>query len=213
MRIDLWADVVCPWCWIGETRLYRALDRRPEIEAEVSWRPFQLQPRMPAEGMPWDEFVERKFGGPQRARPMFAHVAAASAPDGLAFRFDAIPTAPNTRDPHRLILLAERAGAGRAMAEALFAGHFSRGRDLTDPEVLADLAAQAGLDSERVSAFIAGDELGREVDESQAEAASLGIQGVPFFVIDGRYAFSGAQPLETFLAVLDRVHGMDAAAD
>lgn len=213
MRIEVWADVVCPWCWIGETRLYRALQQRPEVQAEVVWRPFQLQPDLPPEGRPWDEVVRTKFGGPERARTLFQQVAAAGAYDGLRFDFEAIPAHPNTRDAHRLVLHAQEAGVGRQMAEALFAANFTRGRDIGKTGVLADVAAQVGLDRDRVARFLGGGELGRQVDESQAEAASLGITGVPCFVIDGKYAFSGAQSLETFVSVLDRVREMEAAAD
>ncbi|MBW3572487.1 MAG: DsbA family oxidoreductase [Gemmatimonadetes bacterium] len=213
MRIEVWSDVVCPWCWIGETRLFRSLQQRPEVQAEVVWRPFQLQPDLPPQGKPWDEVIRTKFGGPERARAMFQHVAAAGAQDGLAFDFESIPAHPNTRDAHRLLLLAQHSGLGREMAEALFAANFAEGRDVGKTGVLTDVAAQVGMDRDRVARFLGGDELGRQVDESQAEAARLGITGVPFFVIDGRYAFSGAQPLETFVSVLDRVRQMDAAAD
>ncbi|HEY0015272.1 MAG TPA: DsbA family oxidoreductase [Longimicrobium sp.] len=213
MRIEVWADVVCPWCWIGETRLYRALGQRPDVEAQVVWRAFQLQPDLPREGKPWDEVIRTKFGGPERAKAMFQQVAAAGAHDDLRFDFNAIPSHPNTRDAHRLVLLAQQSGIGRQMAEALFAANFTEGRDIGKTGVLADVAAQVGMDRDRVARFLGGDELGREVDESQAEAASLGISGVPYFVIDGKYAFSGAQSLETFVSVLDRVREMEAAGD
>ncbi|HEU0298836.1 MAG TPA: DsbA family oxidoreductase [Longimicrobium sp.] len=213
MRIEVWADVVCPWCWIGETRLHRALGQRPQIGAEVVWRPFQLQPDLPPEGKPWDEVVRTKFGGPERAQAMFQQVAAAGAYDGLKFEFERIPGHPNTRDAHRLVLLAQESGLARQMAEALFAANFTEGRDIGSTSVLADVAAQVGLDRDRVARFLAGDQHGPEVDASQAEAASLGINGVPYFVIDGKYAFSGAQSLETFVSVLDRVREMEAAAD
>lgn len=213
MRIEVWADVVCPWCWIGEARLYRALERRPDVQAEVIWRPFQLAPDLPPEGMDWDEVVRTKFGGPERARAMFAHVAAAGAGDGLEFDFERISAHPNTRNAHRLVLLAQEAGVGREMAEALFHANFTEGRDVGKTGVLADVAAQVGLDRDRIARFLAGDQLSRVVDESQAEAKSLGVDGVPFFVFEGKYAFSGAQPLETFVSVLDRVRQMDAAAD
>lgn len=213
MRIEVWADVVCPWCWIGETRLYRALEQRPDVQAEVVWRPFQLAPDLPPEGMDWDEVVRTKFGGPERARAMFAHVAAAGAADGLEFDFERISAHPNTRNAHRLVLLAQEAGVGREMAEALFRANFQEGRDVGKTGVLADVAAQVGLDRDRIARFLGGDQMGRVVDESQAEAKEMGVDGVPFFVIEGKYAFSGAQPLETFVAVLDRVRQMDAAAD
>jgi predicted DsbA family dithiol-disulfide isomerase len=213
MRIEVWADVACPWCWIGEARLYRALEQRPDIQPEVVWRPFQLQPDLPPEGLDWDELVRTKFGGPERAHTMFQHVASAGAADGIEFRFDRVAAAPNTRDAHRLILLAQEAGIGREMAEAMFRAYFNEGRDVGKTGVLADVAAGVGLDRDRVARFLAGDQLARVVDESQAEAGALGVNGVPFFVLEGKYAFSGAQPVETFVAVLDRVRTMDAAAD
>jgi predicted DsbA family dithiol-disulfide isomerase len=213
MQIEMWSDVVCPWCWIGETRLYRALEQRPQIQAEVVWRPFQLQPDVPPEGVPWDEVVRTKFGGPERARAMFQHVANAGAADGLRFDFERIAAHPNTRDAHRLVLLAQEAGIGREMAEALFRANFQEGRDVGKTGVLADVAAGVGLDRDRIARFLAGDQLSRVVDESQAEAKQLGVTGVPFFVIEGKYAFSGAQPLETFVAVLDRVLSMDAEGE
>jgi predicted DsbA family dithiol-disulfide isomerase len=213
MQIEVWADVVCPWCWIGETRLFRALEQRPDIQAEVVWRPFQLQPDIPPEGLPWDEVVRTKFGGPERARAMFQHVADAGAGDGLQFDFERIAAHPNTRDAHRLVLLAQEAGIAREMAEVLFRANFQEGRDVGKTGVLADVAAGVGLDRDRVARFLAGDQLARVVDESQAEAKALGVDGVPFFVIDGKYAFSGAQPQETFVAVLDRVLAMEAGIE
>ena len=208
LRIDVWADVACPWCWIGEARLARALAARPDVAAEVSWRPFELQPGLPAGGLDWDDFVRTKFGGPERARAMFAHVAAAGAPDGLAFRFDRMARAANTRDAHRLILWAgDQRGSGGMMevARALFAANFAEGRDVGDRAVLADVAAAHALDGGAAAAMLASARFAAEVEASQREAEAVGVNGVPFFVLDGRYAFSGAQPQETFAAVLDRV--------
>ncbi|HEX8392193.1 MAG TPA: DsbA family oxidoreductase [Longimicrobium sp.] len=211
MKIEVWADVACPWCWIGETRLLRALQQRPEVRAEIVWRPFQLQPGMPAEGKPWEELVRTKFGGPERARVMFGHVASAGALDGLPFNFDAVTTAPNTRSAHRLILHAQQNGVGQEMADALFRAYFSEGRDVGRTGVLADVAAGVGLDRDRVARFLAGSEFADEVDASQADAAAHGVNGVPFFVLEGKYAFSGAQPLETFVSVLNQVARQESA--
>lgn len=212
MKIEVWSDVACPWCWIGETRLLRALEQRPEVQAEIVWRPFQLQPDLPPEGKPWDELVRTKFGGPERARAMFGHVASAGAEDGIPFEFDRITVAANTGAAHRLILLAQREGVGLAMAEALFRAHFNEGRNVGDTGVLADVAAGVGLDRGRVAEFLAGGELADEVQRSQAEAAEGGISGVPFFVLEGKYAFSGAQPVETFVSVLDQVVQLETTA-
>lgn len=205
MHIDVFSDVVCPWCYIGERRLAAALARRPDVEATRSWRPYQLQPGMPAGGMPWAEMVRTKFGGPERARGMFQHVSAAGAPDGIRFDWDRVATAPNTVDAHRLVLWAAERGREWEMAEALFAAYFTGGRDLNDPEQLAAAAAEAGLDPEEARAFLAGGEGRDEVLRGQEEARELGISGVPFFVIDGRWAISGAQPVEAFLRAFDEV--------
>ncbi|HEX2202294.1 MAG TPA: DsbA family oxidoreductase [Longimicrobium sp.] len=211
MRIDVFADIACPWCYIGERRLKEALARRPEVEAEVRWWPFQLQPGFPREGTAWDEFVERKFGGWERARGMFAHVSRAGAEDGIRFDFERVAVAPNTRDAHRVMLLAQDEGKLWEAAEALFAGYFAEGRNVSDPSVLAGLAAAAGLDAARAREVLAGDAYAAEVDESQRVAARSGISGVPFFVFDERYAVSGAQPVDVLLQVIDRTLSEAAA--
>jgi predicted DsbA family dithiol-disulfide isomerase len=203
MTIDLFADIACPWCYIGERRLKRALESGG-VEADVRWRPVQLQPGLPREGMPWGDFVDRTFGGWQRARRRFAHVQAAGASEGIRFDFERTASAPNTRDAHRLMLLAQDEGRGWEMAEALFSAYFSGGRDVGDPAVLADLAARAGVDGGRARRVLAGDEYAARVDESLEAARAGGVQGVPLFIFDERYTVSGAQPLAVFEQVLEK---------
>ena len=204
MKIELFADITCPWCYIGERRLKRALEAR-KVDAGVVWRPFQLQPGLPREGLPWSAFVEQKFGGPARAQGMFAQVAAAGAGDGIDFRFDRVAVAPNTRDCHRLVVLAGEKGRTWEMAEALFRAYFTDGQDVTRGAVLVDAARSAGLDESEAWGVLRTDRFTLDVDAGQARAAELGVNGVPFFVLDDKYAFSGAQPYETFVQVLDRV--------
>lgn len=144
MRIEVYADVACPWCYVGEKRLEKALRNRPDLDVERLWRPFQLRPEMPAGGVPWQEFASEKFGGAENMARAFAHVAAAGEPDGLRFDFDRVASAPNTVDAHRLILHAAEGGARWKMADALFRGYFADGRDLNDTEDLAALAGEAG---------------------------------------------------------------------
>jgi predicted DsbA family dithiol-disulfide isomerase len=203
MIIDLYADVVCPWCYIGTRRLARALELRPELEIERHWRPFQLRPEMPAHGQPWVEFVREKFGGMEQATPIFARVAGVGAADGIHFAFDRITSAANTRDAHRLILFAATHGLEWRVAEACFAANFAEGRDLNSHDELVDIAVRAGLDPVAAREALVGDAYGAEVDASQGMAASLGITGVPFYVLDGRYGISGAQPVEVLLQALD----------
>ncbi len=205
MKIDVYADVVCPWCYLGEKRLEKALRERPDLEVERRWRPFQLRPEMPAGGVPWRPFALEKFGGEEGMRRAFAHVAAAGEPDGVRFDFERVASAPNTVDAHRLILYAAERGREWHTADALFRGYFAGGKDLNDPEDLAAIAVDAGLDADEARAFLAGDSRMQDVWESQRAAAGLGIGGVPFYVIDGRYAVSGGQPAEVWLRTLDAV--------
>lgn len=202
MRIDVYSDVVCPWCYVGEKRLETALARAPGIGSDVHWRPFQLQPEMPEGGLPWSSYIREKFGGEANARAAFAHVAAAGDPEGVRFDFARIASAPNTVDAHRLILFAERHERQWETADSLFEAYFAGGADLNDHDQLAGIAARAGLDPDKVRNFLAGDEGEEEVARSQEEARRFGINGVPFYVFDGRYAVSGAQPVEVFLRAL-----------
>lgn len=206
MEIDLFADIACPWCYIGERRLKRAVEEAG-VDAKVRWRPFQLQPDLPAGGVPWREFVDHRFGGWERARGMFAHVAAAGAADGIRFDFEGMPRAPNTRDAHRLMLLANDVGLVWEMAEALFAAYFTEARDVTDAAVLAELAAGAGLPAERVREVLQGESYAPLVDDSQREAREKDITGVPFIVFGERFAVSGAQPPEVFRTAIERAAG------
>jgi predicted DsbA family dithiol-disulfide isomerase len=206
MLIEVYSDVVCPWCYVGEKRLGRALEARPDLEAEIVWRPFQLRPEMPEHGLPWREFALDKFGGERSMNAAFAHVSSAGAPDGAFFDFDKVATAPNTVDAHRLILFARDFGKERRIADALFRAYFLEGKDLNTLEDLLAVAGSVGLNPEKTRAYLASDEGVAEVLASQEEAARLGISGVPFYVLDGRYGLSGAQPVEVFLAALEEAN-------
>jgi predicted DsbA family dithiol-disulfide isomerase len=207
LTIDVFADVVCPWCYIGEKRLERALAERPQLEVTRRWRPFQLQPHLPAGGLPWPDFVRAKFGGFQHANPLFERVATIGAAVGATFDFGRIFNAPNTADAHRLILFAAEAGDEWPLVERLFRAHFAEGRDVGDRETLAELAGAAGLDAEAARRYLAGEQNRDAVTQSQRAAAHLGVSGVPFFVFGGRYAVSGAQPESVLLAAIRRSVG------
>ncbi|MDP9456900.1 MAG: hypothetical protein CYG60_06110 [Actinobacteria bacterium] len=205
MILEVYADVVCPWCYVGERRLEEALSLRPGLEVERRWRPFQLQPGMPEGGMPWDVYARRKFGGELNARGSFARLTEVGRSEGIRFDFNRVASAPNTVDAHRLILHAEGAGRGTQwkLVDALFGAYFSDGRNLNDHGELAAVAADVGLDPDEVRSHLAGDGGKAEVRASQEEAYGRGIQGVPFYVFDGVRTVSGAQPVEAFLRALD----------
>ena len=169
------------------------------------WRPFQLQPEVPAGGVPWRPFALEKFEGEEGMRRAFAHVTEAGRPDGVRFDFDRVASAPNTMDAHRLILHAAGCGREWSMADTLFRGYFAEGRDLNDAQALTAMAADAGLDPDDARALLAGDSGTQDVWESQQVAAGFGIGGVPFYVIEDRHAVSGGQPAEVWLRTLDAI--------
>jgi predicted DsbA family dithiol-disulfide isomerase len=202
VTLDLYADIACPWCYLGEVRLARALAEHPELEVRVRWQPFQLQPQLPLEGAPWRDFAERKFGGWERALAAFAELERAAQGDGLAFDFTGIARANNTADAHRLVLFAEERGAGLRLARDLFRAYFEAGQDLNDRAALLELAEGVGLARSVVDAFLAGNGHRETVAVSQRRAADLGVTGVPFYVFSERYALSGAQPVAVLRGVL-----------
>lgn len=204
MVIDVYADVVCPWCYIGLQRLEQALAQRTELQVERRWRPFQLRPEMPFLGRPWREFTNEKFGGMHQAEQIFARVTKVGARDGIDFRFDRISTAPNTADAHRLILLAQEHGRAWPLARALFRAYFTEGRDISDRQELVAIAADSGLAEQQTRAYLESDAGRCAVEQSQLEAIYRGINSVPCYMINGQGAILGAQPVEALLAALDQ---------
>ena len=204
MTIDVFADIACPWCYIGEARLEAALRQRPGLGIERRWRPFQLQPDLPRKGAPRDAFFEQKFGGRDRMDAAFAHVAEAGEEAGLRFDFDRLAGAPNTTDAHRLVLLAATYEREWEAVDALFEGYFAEGRDLNDAEDLVAIAEHAGVPGADARALLSDERFVAEVDRSQEIARRSGIGGVPLYLFGDQFALSGAQPVETFVRALDR---------
>lgn len=206
MRIDIYSDPICPWCFIGKRRLRRALAARPAFRPAVRWRPYQLNPAMPADGMVRRAYLAMKFGNPDNAERIYRHIRQVGATEGIDFRFDKIPVTPNTVDAHRLIRMATRTGDPGildATVETLFRAYFLDGRDIGDTATLTDLAAEAGLDRRAARALLDSDDDRTEVREKDIQARRAGIEGVPCFVVNGRYALSGAQEPEAFYALFD----------
>ncbi|WP_043816457.1 DsbA family oxidoreductase [Deinococcus maricopensis] len=199
LTVDVFADIACPFCYIGLERLTKLAAERP---LQVTWRPFQLQPDLPREGVDWAVFRAQKFGGDAGAQAAFDHVTQYACTDDVCFNWDAIGKAANTRDAHRVILLAQDRGVGVAAAMRLMRAHFEEGADVGSADVLARLAVEVGVDEADVRTVLAGNAYGAEVDASQGLAARSGVQGVPFYVLRAQYALSGAQPLDTMRGAL-----------
>jgi predicted DsbA family dithiol-disulfide isomerase len=209
VTIDIYSDVVCPWCYVGQRRLDRALSQLATIPTQVTWRPFQLNPTMPKEGMERSAYLEAKFGSPDAFNRLEEQVRDAGATERISFAFDRIQKTPNTFLAHRLIWLAGQQGRQDAVVEALFKGYFEEGVDIGSSSALADLAGSAGVDAER---FLESDEAAQAVRGEEAEAHRRGIRAVPYFVLSHKYGISGAQPAEVLAGAIENVHGRQAEA-
>jgi len=211
VTIDVFSDVVCPWCFIGKRRLEKALALTPDIPVEIRYQPYFLNDWIPREGIDRDEYLTRKFGSPQGYEQIARRVALTAQQEGLTYNIGALSRQPNTTDCHRLILWAAREGRQLEMKQRLMDLYFTEGGDLTDNAVLVKAAADVGLDADTVRRQLASDEDLELVTQAAEQAKAAGIQGVPFFIFGGKYAVSGAHPPED-LANAIRQTAKEAAA-
>lgn len=208
ITIDIVSDVVCPWCYIGKRRVERAIkELEGEFQFEVNYLPFELNPQMPAEGRNQKEYLTEKFGGPERYEKLTDHVTQIAKEEGLAFDYEKQQKSPNTRDAHRLIWLAKTTGNQAAMKEALMKAYFEEGKDLTQKSTLIEIASGVGLDPQRTDLLLNSDEGLVEVQYLEQTNHQRGISGVPFYIINGKYGISGAQPSETFVSAFRDISG------
>ncbi len=204
MRVEIWSDVVCPWCYIGKRRFEAALAAFPHRdEVEVVWRSFELDPGAPQERIgDYAQMLATKYGvSVPEGQQMIDTMTAAAAQDGLDFRFD-IARVGNTFDAHRLLHLAHDSGVQDAVKERLVLATFTEGEPIGDHETLVRLVSEAGVDADEARAVLASDRYADAVRADEAQARAYGISGVPFFVVDGKYGVSGAQPAEALGQVL-----------
>lgn len=206
MKVEIWSDVMCPFCYIGKRKFEAALNRFPDTaQLQIEWKSFQLDPGITAgaEKDLYGYLARRKGISYEQARQMHNQVMAMARGVGLQYDFDKAIVA-NSYDAHRMIQLAKQHGLGDAAEEQLFRAYFTEGKDFGDHQVLLQLAKQIGLDPQRVRELLASDELGDKVKADIAEAEQIGVNGVPFFVFDRKYAVSGAQDPDVFLQTLQR---------
>jgi predicted DsbA family dithiol-disulfide isomerase len=209
VKVEIWSDVVCPWCYIGKRRFEQALTRfAHRDEVEVVWRSFELDPGARSQDAPggpdYADRLARKYGTTRAgAQQMLDSMTAAAAAEGLEFHFERA-VAANTFEAHQVIHLAEARGVQDAVKERLLRAYFTEGEPVGDRETLVRLAAEAGLEADEVAKALEEQEYASAVRADDEESGGLGISGVPFFVIDRRYGVSGAQPPEQIVAALDR---------
>jgi predicted DsbA family dithiol-disulfide isomerase len=205
ITLDIISDPICPWCYIGKARLDQAIAETGIDPFEVSWRIFQLNPAMPAEGMDRRDYLEAKFGGPEGAAGVYSRIRQTASESGLDLDFDAIRRTPNTLDAHRLIRWAKTTGNQSAVVQQLFHRYFEKGEDISDRDTLLDVAESAGMEREVVARLLAGDADRDALIEEEAAARRMGVEGVPCFVIGGRYVVQGAQDVETWKQILAEI--------
>jgi predicted DsbA family dithiol-disulfide isomerase len=206
VKVEIWSDIVCPWCAIGKRRFEAALDRFAHRDrVDVVWRSFELDPSAPRQrDVSAAEHLAAKYGvSTAEAEAMQARMTGNAAAEGLDFRFD-IARSGNTFDAHRLLHLAAERGVQGAVKERLLVAYLTEGEPIGDPRVLSRLVAEAGLDRDEAAVVLAGDAYADAVRADEADGRSLGITGVPFFVVDRTYGVSGAQPADVLLPVLEK---------
>ena len=205
IEIDIVSDTICPWCYVGKRRIERAVAGFDGDEVRIRWHPYQLNPGLPPEGMDRAEYVAAKFGGTEAARTVYERIREAGAAEGIAFAFDRMPRTPNTFASHRVVHFAARSGSQNEAVEALFQGVFEEGRDIGDYETLLDIGAECGIDPVALAEYLASTEDVEELRAAEERSRRMGVTGVPFFVIGGRYAVTGAQAPGVLRGVLDKV--------
>ena len=205
IKLDILSDPICPWCYIGWSNLARAMEARPNHPFTIEWHPFQLNPDMPPEGYDRKAYLEAKFGGPDRAKAIYGRIADAAAESGLDVDFEKITRTPNTMDAHRLIRWARTTGSQNALVEQLFHRYFEDGEDISDHALLLDVAESVGMEREVVEKLLSGDADRETLAEEDVSAREMGVSGVPCFIVGGRYVMQGAQPVETWVKVINEL--------
>jgi len=213
ITVDIVSDTVCPWCYVGKRRFEEALAQRPEgLDVYVGWRPFQLNPDIPAEGKDRRTHLAAKFGSDDQAKQIYQAIKDAGDSVDLDFNFEAATRQPNTVNSHRLIDLAAKNGAQDDVVERLFQAYFMDGRDIGDIKTLVDIAVDAGMNEEATLEYLESDDDIERIQKEDQTARQMGIQGVPCFIINRKYAISGAQEPEVFLKAFEQVMEEEAAA-
>ncbi len=204
MIVDVVADVVCPWCYLGWRRVKAAMALRTDIEAKLVWRPYQLDPSLPEEGVDRKAYMAAKFKDPERLKAVHQALVSGGGDDGITFHFDVIDKSPNTNAAHRLIRWALTAGVQDAVVEALFAAYFTEGRDIGDPMVLADIAEAAGMERLVVLQLLSEGADRESVAREHSMAVQGGVTGVPYVIFGGKVAVVGAESPERIAEAIDQ---------
>lgn len=215
ITVDVVSDVVCPWCFIGQKRLDKAIAEAGDVDVHIRWRPFQLDPTIPPQGKDRREYMLAKFGSEERIRDIHARIEPLGEAEGISFAFDAIKVAPNTLDAHRLIRWAGAAGEAvqNRLVRRLFQLNFEEGANIGDHAVLVEAAREAGMDASVVATLLPTDADVEAVRTEIATASRMGVSGVPCFLLEGKYAVMGAQDADTLADAIRQVTAAKARGE
>jgi predicted DsbA family dithiol-disulfide isomerase len=213
MRIDIYSDTVCPWCFLGKRRFELALEERPQYEPRVTWRPFELNPEMPWDGADREAFLAAKIGDPGRVAAMEENLLRQGEAVGVQFRFDLIERVPNSRRSHLLIAHAARQGLQAGVKDRIMRAYFQEGVDIGDPEELVRLGVEGGLSEREARCALVLREGQDGIVAAERHAAAIGVAVVPTYIFDGQYTLTGAQEPSNLARVLDQVAELAAARE
>lgn len=205
LQIDIVSDVACPWCYVGKKHLEKALESFDSQPVEITWHPFQLDPTIPAEGLPREEYFLNKFGNSDRIEQMLERLINVGENAGIDFNFDKMPKAINTIALHKLLHIAREEGTQNELKDKLLKAYFTDGIDLSDKEQIVAFMQDFDWNREKTEEVLANEEISYHVSQEIKHFQSLGITGVPFFILNNKYAISGAQPTSVFLETLEKV--------
>ena len=205
IELDIFSDTVCPWCFIGKKRLENALKKYTNLEIKQTWRPFQLNPGMPPDGMDRQEYLISKFGSADAAKTVYENIYEEGIKEGINFNFDLMDLTPNSFNSHRLLALAYKQNIQESVLNSLFESYFINGKDIGDPNILLEIAVKHKIDAEEFKNYLSNQENIEPLANEEIQARKMGINSVPTFIINKQIVISGAQTSENFELIFEKL--------
>tara|TARA_B100000787_G_C16177201_1_gene289707 strand:+ start:135 stop:770 length:636 start_codon:yes stop_codon:yes gene_type:complete len=205
IKIDIFSDTICPWCYIGKKRLNKAISKFPNEEFKITWRPFQLNPNMQADGMDRKEYLVSKFGSEDGANTVYESIHKEGLKEAVDFQFDKIQITPNSFNSHRLLALAYQKNLQNEIIEDLFQAYFLEGLDIGDPNTLLDIAKNHEINEDEFKQYLTDKSNIEPLANEEKEARKMGIKGVPNFIVNQQLVINGAQPVENFELIFSKI--------
>ena len=205
IELDIFSDTVCPWCYIGKKRLENALNKYKNLKIKQTWRPFQLNPGMPPDGMDRQEYLISKFGSSDAAKTVYENIYEEGVKEGINFNFDLIEVTPNSFNSHRLLALAYNTNIQEKVLDDLFESYFLHGKDIGDPNILLQIAIKHNIDAEEFKSYLSDQENIEPLANEEIQAKKMGINSIPTFIINKQIVINGAQTSENFELIFEKL--------